>query len=326
MVAAHRGPDGRAPDYTTYDLDELRDALRHVDATRFPDRAEALRRELRLRAAGPEGAAERAESRRWERRSTQLAATPLVEDPGWVLRAVGIVVATSGAWTLVALGVARPAADDMLQAAVLGGVLLLYVSTLGAGVWTAARPHSGVHPLRVLLVAQLPLVQLGRFGYAVTTAPTIELKLWPRAGAAVDSGFLCQVWWFEEAQPSYFGVNLVALVALLFLTIAAHSLRRERALLARASMVETFRDDAVELDVERRRVRIDGEDAFGFEDVEAVTITRVPLGENEDIAVWIKPRGGDAVRFAHLLRRWVANRLATEVAETLGVDNVRRLG
>lgn len=36
------------PDYRGYSVADLRDALRHVDAERFPDRAEAIRRERRV--------------------------------------------------------------------------------------------------------------------------------------------------------------------------------------------------------------------------------------------------------------------------------------
>ena len=40
-----------APEYSRYSQDELRDALDHVDAGRFPDREEAIRREIETRVA-----------------------------------------------------------------------------------------------------------------------------------------------------------------------------------------------------------------------------------------------------------------------------------
>jgi len=102
----------------------------------------------------------------------------------------------------------------------LGFVLCFCAAMALSGILLLKGASWALRPVGAVLLLQAPMVQIGRFAYAVSVAPILELKVVPRFGVAFSSAGTFLVWRSSEPGPFYLGMNLVPifLVALLCAT------------------------------------------------------------------------------------------------------------
>jgi len=188
------------PDYSTYSLDELEDARRHVDRARYPERLAEIEAEIERR--GPEREADPTPERPFRPSDLMLPRRSL---------AVYLVIAgvLSFARTLDALRWSGGLLPTIVAVPILlgayGGMILG-----GVSLWRGwAR---GILAGGAALLIQIPLFRLGRVAYSVAAAPCLELKVWPRTGFAASTSNLFTVFLHDSAQPFYLGLNAGAAV------------------------------------------------------------------------------------------------------------------
>lgn len=196
------------PDYAGCSLAELTDIRRHIDADRYPERAEAIDAIIRTRlAAAPKHA------QRFERRFGETIVLDLTK------RGIGIYFLVSGG---ISLGRFFPSARLTGEGGVAGLLYLLpsavYGLTILAGVLLVRRYRAGMPLGLMAAMLQIPLVRLWRFTYTLTSLPTVELKLHPQMGVAFSATNTVTLGVAADPQPAYLGINLAALLVFTLLT------------------------------------------------------------------------------------------------------------
>jgi hypothetical protein len=83
-------------------------------------------------------------------------------------------------------------------------------------------------------------LQIDRWVYSVSAPPSLEIKVLPRTGFAVSTGYVFTIGSHDEAQPFYLGINVLAVV--LTWTLLHLSVRRRNA----ARRLESQRDEPVQ--------------------------------------------------------------------------------
>lgn len=213
------------PDYEHCSTAELYDVLDRIDALTYPDRAAAVREELR---------------RRSERPPSGIAAIQ-ARTPPWIFRVtrtgLALYVLVAGLFGFGAVVDGWPASASAGTLAILIPLLGLFGTQVLAGSLMLARIRWAIELAIGALLPQIPLFQIGRLIYVITTPPALEVKLWPLTGFGVSTGFTINLAWSDAQRPFYLGINMTALSALAMLTY--HVDRRNLARRRLSSMRQT---------------------------------------------------------------------------------------
>ena len=99
------------------------------------------------------------------------------------------------------------------EIALLIAVVLLYLGMVVAGFLLFRKAKLAEWVAFWALAPQIPLFAFSRVTYAVTSMPTIEIKLWPRFGFVFSSMNYFSINFLPTTQDLYLGFNLIGLIA-----------------------------------------------------------------------------------------------------------------
>ena len=129
------------------------------------------------------------------------------------LKTLGVFLALSGVASAVTLG-SRGLATVGDASLIVVAVIVIYLATALVGVLLVLGRAIGQWMGMAVMALQVPFIQLGSLTYVITTRPSAELKIWPQLGFAASNDLQMVLAWQPMGHDLYFGVNLVAVVAL----------------------------------------------------------------------------------------------------------------
>jgi hypothetical protein len=198
------------PTYDSYSVDDLHDALRHVDRDQYPERLAAIEAELSSRETQANGPNE-------GRSDDNAPLTPSVI--GLTRRAVSAYLGFAG-FASFALTIDRISWHGGLFS-ILALVLLVVsfggMAAAGVSVWKGWVP--GIFFGSFAMGIQIPFVQIGKVGYTIAAIPSLEIQLSPMFGFAFSTGTVFTFFLHDSPQPFYLGLNVPAM---LFTWVLAH--------------------------------------------------------------------------------------------------------
>ena len=204
---------GQTPDYTKYGLEALYDVHRWIDAQRYPERAQAVEREINRQLTLPQykRAARKPIPIRLFRRAVATA-----EMIGGTL---GIVSVLSTSWSMFAIG---NSPQNRTLGIVLGlfGVFVLYAVTVVAGRELFRHRRSGLVLSGAVLGLQAVSFRVFGIVYEVALPASVYVYL-PSGEVTFRLNSHWGFGWAQTAAPMFFGINL-AVLAMLVLTFASN--------------------------------------------------------------------------------------------------------